>query len=114
MTSPPASAGGRAAKPGESISIFATGLGPTSPVWQAGEIPGAATRLRDAFSVKLGAGDLPASAVSYVGLVPGAISGLYQINLTVPAGMADGNAPIGLTVGGASSPSGTILPVSAK
>jgi uncharacterized protein (TIGR03437 family) len=43
------------------------------------------------------------SVVSFAGLAPG-LASLYQINATVPDGLAAGNQPVVITVGGVSSP----------
>jgi uncharacterized protein (TIGR03437 family) len=43
-------------------------------------------------------------SVLYAGLVPGYISGLYQINATVPAGVTQGaSVPLVISQGGAST-----------
>ncbi len=104
-------ANGRPARPGEVIQLYATGLGPTEPVWQAGEIPGAAARVREGVTVTVGGTTLSAADVTYAGLVPGQISGLYQLNVRIPASLADGDAPVMVSVGGSSSPAGVVVPV---
>ncbi len=111
LTNPDVLAGARPARPGEVIQLYATGLGATDPVWQAGEVPNAATRLRDPVSVTIGGTTLSAADITYAGVAPGFISGLYQLNVKVPASLADGNAAIQIAIGGVSSPSGMILPV---
>jgi uncharacterized protein (TIGR03437 family) len=103
--------GGRAVKPGDVLQLYATGIGLTDPVWQAGEMPGRTTPLANALTVTIGGTALPASDVLYAGVVPGSISGLYQINVRTPMTLAEGDLPIVLTVGGVSSPAGTTLPV---
>jgi uncharacterized protein (TIGR03437 family) len=50
-------------------------------------------------------------AVSYAGLSPDS-AGLYQINFTVPSGLAAGNQPLVLTVDGISSPAQAYIAVS--
>jgi uncharacterized protein (TIGR03437 family) len=42
-------------------------------------------------------------------LAPGAISGLYQINVRIPMGTAAGVTPIRVTTGGVTSPEGTTI-----
>jgi len=50
-------------------------------------------------TVTIGNKDAP---VSFSGLTPG-LPGLYQINVTVPAGLTPGNQPVVVTIGGQSS-----------
>jgi uncharacterized protein (TIGR03437 family) len=102
--------GSRNARPGELIALFATGLGASNPVWQAGEIPGAVAPVAG-ITVRLGANILPMADIQYAGLAPGAISGLYQINVRIPAGTAAGTTPVRITVGGVTSPEGTTISV---
>ena len=103
--------GARAVKPGDVVLLFATGLGPTNPVYQSGEIPGAIAATRDAVTVTVGGTTLAAADVLYAGVSPGSISGLYQINVRVPASTADGNAPVVLRIGGQSSQMTATVPV---
>ena len=77
--------------PGDSIVIWATGLGRTTPAIDSG-MPAPADPLLSAVIqpiVQLGGVALD---VQYAGLVPGAV-GLYQINATVPR-----SAPLGLSI----------------
>jgi len=104
----PAVRNARGARPGELISLFATGLGASNPVWQAGEIPNAAAPVAGV-TVRLGTTQLSAADIQYAGLAPGAISGLYQVNIRIPMGTAVGATPIRVTAGGATSPEGTTI-----
>jgi uncharacterized protein (TIGR03437 family) len=84
---------------GETVQIYCTGLGAVSPVPADGmAAPGAASTTN---TLTATVGGVPA-AVAYSGLAPGFV-GLYQVNLQVPAGVASGNQPVILTIGGASS-----------
>lgn len=103
--------GARPARPGDIIQLYATGAGLSDPVWQAGELPTMTSPLSMPVTVTLGGTALAASDVLYQGVVPGAISGLYQMNIRVPASAPDGNLPLLLTVGGTNSIAGTTLPV---
>ncbi len=87
-------------KPGDVVLLYATGLGATNPVWQAGEVPTAVAPTRDTVTVTVGGTTLAASDVLYAGVSPGSISGLYQINVRIPASTADGNVPVVLRIGG--------------
>ena len=77
--------------PGDSIVIWATGLGRTSPAIDSG-MPAPSDPLADAViqpSILLGGVALD---VQYAGLVPGSV-GLYQINAAVPR-----SVPLGLSI----------------
>jgi len=111
LTNPTVVAGARPAHPGEIVQLYATGLGPTNPVWQAGEVPATASQLRDPVTVTIGGTTLAAADLLYAGVVPGYISGLYQLNVRVPASQADGDAPIQISIGGLQSATGMVLPV---
>jgi uncharacterized protein (TIGR03437 family) len=105
-----------AAKPriGDVISIYATGLGVSEPVYQAGVLLGRAVapRARDEVTVIFNGRVMDAADVLYVGLTPGSITGLWQINLRVPAFAAPGaDNSVAVRVGGVSSPAGVFLPV---
>jgi uncharacterized protein (TIGR03437 family) len=109
--SPTAVQGARPAQPGDLIQLYATGLGFTDPVWQAGEMPTRPTRLMDQLTVTMGGTALAASDVLYAGAVPDAISGLFQINIRVPQTAGNGEVPITLSIGGVNSPAGTTITV---
>lgn len=78
----------RGVRVGEIVSLFATGLGQTDPVWQAGEIPNAPARVVRRVQIEFNDNAIPDDHVLYAGLVPGSISGLYQINIRIPGGVA--------------------------
>jgi hypothetical protein len=73
------------------IVLYATGLGPTSPLASTGSL-GAGTdplnRLQDAVSVSIGGSS---AFVLYAGLAPG-LQGIYQLNTMPPASISLGNA----------------------
>ena len=48
-----------------------------------------------------------AATVTYAGGAPGIIAGVWQVNVQVPSGLAAGNVPVQVTVGGVSSPAGS-------
>ncbi|MEZ5355066.1 MAG: choice-of-anchor V domain-containing protein [Bryobacteraceae bacterium] len=74
----------RGAKTGDILTLYATGLGFTEPVYKSGEIVGAAAKARDAVSIEWNGVAMAAADILYVGSSPGSISGLFQINLRVP------------------------------
>jgi uncharacterized protein (TIGR03437 family) len=89
--------------PGDTLVIYLTGMGPTSPEVQAGAQtpPTLLTSVTQAPTLSLGSANL---SVLYAGLVPGYISGLYQINATVPKGAAGGDSvPLVISQAGGST-----------
>ncbi|MBS1857917.1 MAG: IPT/TIG domain-containing protein [Acidobacteria bacterium] len=88
-------------KAGDIIQLYATGLG-ASP---AGNIIQAPITFSSPVTVTIGAGSVTASFAGLVGV------GLFQINFTVPAGLADGDYPLAVKVNGVASQGGVILPV---
>jgi uncharacterized protein (TIGR03437 family) len=93
------------AVPGETVLIYCTGLGAVSSAPADGA---AATGQSTVVMAKVTMGGVHA-AVSFSGLAPGFV-GLYQVNAMVPAGLASGNQPVVITVGGSSSNS-ALLPI---
>lgn len=103
--------GGRPVRTGDVIQVFATGLGRTDPDWQAGEFPNRPSALRERLTVTINGTALAPADVLYAGVVPLSISGFFQINLRVPAGLPNGNVPISVTAGGLTTAAGATLPV---
>jgi uncharacterized protein (TIGR03437 family) len=77
-----------AAQPGDSVELFAVGLGPTTPDVPAGKAYAGAAPVND--SITLYINNVPVTP-TFVGL---SSAGLYQINLTVPSGLGEGDVPI--------------------
>lgn len=112
VADPAVVAGGVPARRGDVVILYGTGFGLGNPVFQAGEIPTAATPLRDAVTVTIGGTTLAASDVLYAGLAPGNISGLQQLNIRIPQSVPSGNVPVSITVGGVTTSSpAAVLPV---
>ncbi len=97
------------AKGGSVISLFVTGDGQMSPAATDGKLTiGLAATVQP---VKVTIGGLPAT-VSYAGAAPGAVAGLTQVNVQIPAGVAAGSAvPVVLQVGGVAAQSGVTVAV---
>ncbi len=94
------------AAPGETVVVFATGLGPVSSTPATG-----APALGDplsvtSFAVSAGVGSSPASVI-FSGLAPG-FAGLYQINMTIPPGLPAGAHNILINVNDVLSPPAAI------
>jgi uncharacterized protein (TIGR03437 family) len=105
-------AGSRAARPGEIVELYATGLGATQTAVAPGAVsPGQAISTTGTVTVTIGG---TAVTPMYAGLAPGNISGLYQINVPIPANAANGDLPIAMAIGGEQSVAGTTIPVRAQ
>ena len=100
----------RPAVPGEKILLFATGLGETRPAQVSGEPATGEAPVTGDVTVTIG--DRPAS-VSYAGAAPGFV-GLYQINVTIPAGLESGDVAVEVAVDSIGSGEGVTLPVAAE
>jgi uncharacterized protein (TIGR03437 family) len=97
---------------GEIVAMYATGLGVTEPFFQAGEISSGLARVRDAVSIDFNGTTMRPEDVLFVGLSPGSISGLYQINIRVPANARPGaDNPVTIRMGSATSQGSVFLPV---
>jgi uncharacterized protein (TIGR03437 family) len=95
------------ARPGETILLFSTGLGDVQPSPASGEAAGNNSRVSADVQVTLAA---RLARADFVGLAPG-YSGLYQMNVTVPADSAPGDAALLITVGGIGSGEGVVVPI---
>jgi hypothetical protein len=83
------------AKPGDTLSLFATGLGPTRPGVDLGQ-PFPATPLQPANSPIEVLVNGESAEVSFAGGFPGTI-GYYQVNFRVPDSALSGTVTVGLT-----------------
>jgi uncharacterized protein (TIGR03437 family) len=92
---------GTPAQAGDEITIYAVGLGETTPQATAGQAASGSPLQRVA-GVSLTIGGQPAR-VDFAGLAPG-FAELYQINAAVPAGVSGDSVPVVLTVAGQPSP----------
>ena len=95
-----------AAKPGDYVSLYLTGLGPTKPSTGPGELAGGVAQVTNAVRVIMNGAELDPQDVLYAGAAPG-FAGLYQINIRVPSG--SGTVPVAVRSGNATSPAGTYL-----
>ena len=100
--------GSTPAKPGETIVLWATGLGPASPAVPAGQVITAAPAAPGNISgVTVTIGGQTVTPV-YAGKT---ISGDDQVNVTVPSSLSNGDQPVVLSIGGVSSQSGAVIAV---
>ena len=94
----------RPATPGETLTLYATGLGPTNPSYPTGQIIPAPAPLTNAIEVKIGG---VTANTTFAGLVG---SGLYQINFVVPS-LATGDAAVTVRVGSGQSQANAYVPI---
>jgi uncharacterized protein (TIGR03437 family) len=97
------------AKPGDYLTLFATGFGATSPSFAPGVLPSGIAKVTAPVSITFGGVTLTQAEILYVGLSQ--FAGLYQVNIQVPMGVADGNQPVAITVGGVASPVNAFITV---
>jgi uncharacterized protein (TIGR03437 family) len=96
------------AKPGDIVSLFATGFGDTNPMVAPGALASGQATITEPVTVQIGGVTLATSDVLYAGLSPGSISGLYQFNVRIPSTTPNGDVPVSITVGGQQTPAATI------
>jgi uncharacterized protein (TIGR03437 family) len=88
--------------PGETVQVFCTGLGATTPAVATGAAAPSAPMATANLPVTATIGGLPAK-VTFAGLAPGFVS-LYQVNIQIPADVAAGDSvPLVLRQNGVSS-----------
>jgi uncharacterized protein (TIGR03437 family) len=95
--------GGPATTPamqGETVTLFGTGPGPTTPALIASQMPAQAFPLATLPQVSIGGGTANVVSESVVPSAPG----IYQIKVVVPAAQSGGQ-PVIVTVGGVNSAS---------
>lgn len=102
---------GAPARRGETILLWATGLGATVPPAVSNQIPQAAAPLQRSaeFRVLLNGVAAAAESLRYVGVAPG-FAGLFQINFKIPED-APSDPEIRISTGNISSPAGRFLPL---
>ena len=103
--------GATPAKPGDIVTVYATGLGSTNPAFIPGDIASSIAPVSGAVRVTVGGVTLQPEDVLYAGAVPQSICGLSQLNMRLPSSVSDGDVPITISVEGALSPAGTTIPV---
>ena len=99
------------ARPGDVVTLFMTGLGPTNPAFQPGELPDRASSTVLPVTVSLGGTDLAPQDVLYAGVAP-TLAGVYQINIRLPATTVDGDVSVRVRIVNFITPPGGFLTVS--
>ena len=92
-----------AAKVGDVIELYGTGLGPTNPAVAAGQVFVGAAPSTNPVALRIN----NASVITTFTGLSGA--GLYQINLVVPSGLGTGDVSLQASVSGISTPSGVVI-----
>src|SRR5262249_16618779 len=90
------------ANPGEAISVFMVGLGPTNPLAAPGEIPTSPSNVTNLVTATM-AGE-PAKVVFAALTNTLKRVGVYQVYFTVPFDLPTGSYPIIVSIKGADSP----------
>ena len=90
---------------GDTLVLYAVGLGGVTPGVADGALPGSLTSTANAAQVQIGS---QTTTAAFAGLSP-QFAGLYQVNVVVPAGTGTGSAiPVTLSIGGQTSPAITM------
>lgn len=99
------------AKAGETVVLFASGLGPTNPAAIPNQIPQMAASVTPMsnFSMLLNGVAVDPQQILYAGVVP-TFAGLFQINVQLPANTPS-NPQIQIGYAGTLSPTGRVLPL---
>jgi uncharacterized protein (TIGR03437 family) len=95
------------AAPGEkNIILYGVGFGPTTPALPTGQtVPAGGASLANTVTMTIG-------GVSVTPIFAGlSASGLYQFNVTVPASLTTGDAPVSATIGGYTTQTGAVISV---
>ncbi len=93
--------GSNPAQSGEVLTVYSTGLGPTSPAVPPGTPAPVSTPAVTTTTPIVNVGCLQSPVISSQ-LMPGA-TGLYQVTFEVPPGIAGGGQPFSLSIGGQTS-----------
>jgi uncharacterized protein (TIGR03437 family) len=94
------------AKAGEVIVLWCTGFGPTNPTAPTGVPIPVTTTYNTASAATVMIGNVPATVFG-TALAPG-FAGLYQMALTVPASLPDGDYTLIANINGAQTPATTL------
>jgi uncharacterized protein (TIGR03437 family) len=102
---------GHPAAAGSVVILYLTGAGQTNPPGSDGLVNTESTVLaQPALPVTAQVGGLPAT-VAYAGNSVGIVSGVVQVNLVLPAGLASGPQPVVVRIGSANSQPGVTIAV---
>jgi uncharacterized protein (TIGR03437 family) len=96
------------AAPGSVVTLFVTGGGMESPAVDGMLAVTPFPTLTQPVSVTIGG---QPAAIQYSGPAPGEVSGMIQVNATIPAGIAPGPAAVTVSIGGVLSAGGVNIEV---
>ena len=97
------------AKPGDTIILWGTGFGETSPAAAVGTVVPTGVTYNTASPVNVTVGGKPATVLG-AALAPG-YAGLYQIAIQIPSNLVGGDCAVVATVAGVQSPLTTLITV---
>jgi uncharacterized protein (TIGR03437 family) len=92
-----------AARAGDSVVLFGVGFGPTNPAVPAGQSFSGQAAATNTVNLLINNSNL---TPSFAGL---SSAGLFQFNLTIPAGLGTGDVPLVGIVGGVHTPSNVVI-----
>ena len=98
-----------AAKAGDTIILWGTGFGPTSPAAPIGVVTPSDQTYSTATLPTVTVGGMSATVYG-AALAPG-FAALYQIAIRVPTTLDNGDWPVVASIGGVQSPAGIVLTV---
>ena len=93
------------AKPGDVLLLFGTGFGATNPPVAAGSVYSSAAPTTRPVTITIAGIDCP---VAFAGLTG---AGLYQMNVTIPAAVPNGDQPIVATINGQRTQAGALITI---
>ncbi len=93
------------AAPGETIAMYGTGFGTTNPAVADGQVLAGVSPLVTPPAITFNG---VSANVVFAGLTA---TGLYQLNVTVPAGLPDGDAAVVASLGAFTTPAGALITI---
>jgi uncharacterized protein (TIGR03437 family) len=98
-----------AAKPGETIILWGSGFGPTTPANPFGVAIPSTQAYNTSSNVTVMLNGAPIAVYQNVATLSAGSAGLYQVGVTIPASLANGSYPITTSVNGVTSPTLTLV-----
>jgi uncharacterized protein (TIGR03437 family) len=95
---------------GTVIAVYMTGGGQTSPASSTGTVTPVAQLYKLPVTVTATINGVNAP-VQFAGAAPGLVTGVIQVNVTVPAGVSGSGLPLAVTINGSQTPSGPTVAV---